>query len=95
MNIPRLTLGVAASLLDDVQVFGDAEAALASLTCDSRDVVPGGLFAAIEGTQFDGHRFIDAAIEAGAVDHVVPLLRIPEVLLKAAATRSSGAKSAA
>ncbi len=66
MNGPRLTVEAAAALLDGVQVHGAAQGSLASLTCDSRDVVPGSLFAAIEGTVTDGHRFIDAAVAAGA-----------------------------
>ncbi|MEY9855441.1 UDP-N-acetylmuramoyl-tripeptide--D-alanyl-D-alanine ligase [Catenulispora sp. GAS73] len=37
-----------------------------SVALDSRDVVPGGLFAAFDGAQVDGHRFAAAAVEAGA-----------------------------
>jgi len=36
------------------------------LTCDSRQVKPGTLFFALRGATVDGHRFIPAAIEAGA-----------------------------
>jgi len=39
---------------------------IGSLHYDSRDVVPGGLFVAIEGFTFDGHAFIDDAVQRGA-----------------------------
>jgi UDP-N-acetylmuramoyl-L-alanyl-D-glutamate--2,6-diaminopimelate ligase len=49
---------------------------VAGLTADSRAVRPGYVFAAIKGTQADGHRFIPDAREKGAVavlsDHVDP-----------------------
>ncbi|WP_194921047.1 UDP-N-acetylmuramoyl-tripeptide--D-alanyl-D-alanine ligase [Catenulispora rubra] len=37
-----------------------------SVALDSRDVVPGGLFAAFDGAQVDGHKFAAAAVAAGA-----------------------------
>ncbi len=40
---------------------------ITGITCDSRRVEPGYLFAAIPGTQVDGRRFIPDAIERGAV----------------------------
>ncbi len=40
---------------------------ITELTADSRAVRPGSLFAALPGSQADGHRFIAAAIAAGAV----------------------------
>jgi UDP-N-acetylmuramoyl-L-alanyl-D-glutamate--2,6-diaminopimelate ligase len=49
---------------------------VAGLTADSRAVRPGFVFAALKGTQADGHRFIPDAREKGAVavlsDHVDP-----------------------
>lgn len=44
---------------DDVEVTGSVET-------DSRLVAPGSVFFAMPGEATDGHRFIDAAIEAGA-----------------------------
>jgi len=38
-----------------------------SATTDSREVRPGGLFVAKPGEQADGHLFVPAAFEAGAV----------------------------
>lgn len=43
---------------------GDAE--ITGITYDSREVQPGWLFVAMQGGSFDGHRFIGAAVEAGA-----------------------------
>ena len=36
------------------------------VTCDSRAVAPGAVFVAVRGFSTDGHRFIDAAVKAGA-----------------------------
>jgi len=44
-----------------------ARAAVTGVTCDSRAVAPGAMFVAVRGFVADGHRFIGAAIEAGAV----------------------------
>jgi UDP-N-acetylmuramoyl-L-alanyl-D-glutamate--2,6-diaminopimelate ligase len=55
---------------------GAAALDVAGLTADSRAVRPGFVFAALKGTQADGHRFIPDAREKGAVavlsDHVDP-----------------------
>ena len=48
-------------------VAGDAGVGVAALTYDSRAVTPGACFFAVRGTQCDGHAFIDAAVEKGAV----------------------------
>ncbi len=40
--------------------------AFTSITTDSRKIQPGSLFVALKGDNFDGHDFIDAAIQAGA-----------------------------
>ncbi len=45
---------------------GTVHKTLTNLSLDSRQVQPDGLFAAIRGTQADGHQFIDMAIERGA-----------------------------
>lgn len=48
-------------------VSGTTERPIALVTSDSRSCVKGSLFIAIRGGISDGHRFIDAAIERGAV----------------------------
>ena len=55
------------------------------LSVDSRAVKPGDLFFAVAGSKTDGARFVDSAIQAGAVavagDHAPPGgLRVPFVV---------------
>ena len=42
-----------------------------SLSIDSREIAPEGLFIAIEGDRFDGHDFVEQALENGAVAALV------------------------
>ena len=44
----------------------DSDSKVAGLTCDSRDVKPGYVFAALPGTVTDGRKFIESALEKGA-----------------------------
>ena len=60
------------------EVYGDTAIVIESLETDSRKVTPGTCFLALKGTLSDGHDFIDAAIEKGAVAIVCE--RIPETL---------------
>ena len=48
-------------------IAGDAGVGVAALVYDSRAVTPGACFFAVRGTQCDGHAFIAAAVEKGAV----------------------------
>ena len=41
------------------------------VTFDSREVGPGDLFVAMPGTVHDGHKFVDAALAAGAAGAIV------------------------
>lgn len=50
-----------------LEVAGTTDIEIESVQFDSRKVKSGALFIAIEGTQADGHQFIDKAIELGAV----------------------------
>lgn len=52
--------------LKHFQFTGDEKAMVAGLTIDSRNVASNFLYAAIKGTQVDGHDFIDKAIAFGA-----------------------------
>jgi UDP-N-acetylmuramoyl-L-alanyl-D-glutamate--2,6-diaminopimelate ligase len=67
--------GAPVALLDDLVAAlgslverrgGNGAQAVTGVTCDSRAVAPGAMFVAVRGLCTDGHRFIDAAIEAGA-----------------------------
>jgi UDP-N-acetylmuramoyl-L-alanyl-D-glutamate--2,6-diaminopimelate ligase/murE/murF fusion protein len=83
--------GVPMVLLDDLvsglgalleRRGGNEPRLVAGVTCDTREVVPGSLFVAVRGFSTDGHRFIDRAIEAGAVAVVceaMPDLCLPSV----------------
>jgi UDP-N-acetylmuramoyl-L-alanyl-D-glutamate--2,6-diaminopimelate ligase len=62
---------------DDAAIEPQAEAVdVKGLSVDSRAVKPGDLFFAIAGSKTDGSRFVDSAIQAGAVavagDHAPP-----------------------
>ncbi len=46
---------------------GNPDRELADICIDSRKVIAGSLYVALKGTQVDGHAYIDAAIQAGAV----------------------------
>ncbi len=50
----------------NAKVHGDRELQIQGLTIDSRTVESNYLYAAISGTQVDGHNFIEKAIELGA-----------------------------
>ena len=50
-----------------VTVVGDADKEIKGVNIDSRRIEEGHLFVAMKGTQVDGHKFIDKAIELGAV----------------------------
>ena len=56
--------GMNAAAFGDIQITG--------ITCDSREVHEGYLFAAIPGSQDDGRRFIPDALKRGAVAILAP-----------------------
>ena len=53
------------------------------VSIDSRTIVPGDIFIALEGPNFDGHDFVGKALEAGAA--AVMVKRLPETLADAPA----------
>ncbi|WP_043661757.1 UDP-N-acetylmuramoyl-tripeptide--D-alanyl-D-alanine ligase [Nocardia thailandica] len=66
--IPMTLAEVAAAVRGRLDSVSDAWAAVTAPTAfDSRQVEPGGLFAALPGMRVDGHDFAVAAIEGGAV----------------------------
>lgn len=73
-------------LLHAVGVECPQDAEITAITCDSRKVVPGALFAALEGAQNDGREYIPAAVERGAAailcrggaEAAVPVMDVPE-----------------
>jgi UDP-N-acetylmuramoyl-L-alanyl-D-glutamate--2,6-diaminopimelate ligase len=52
--------------LESCELHGNGGVEISAVTCDSRSVVPGALFFALRGAVVDGHRFIAAAVAAGA-----------------------------
>ncbi len=61
MLLTKLLRGTA---LEDQVAVPDRE--ITGLTCDSRTVTPGALFAAFRGSRTDGNRFIREALDKGA-----------------------------
>ena len=82
-----LTLGELAGIVDGELAAGTDPAAVLSAPAflDSRDAVSGGLFAAFDGANVDGHDYAGAALEAGALamlgsrDVGVPGVIVPDV----------------
>lgn len=56
------------------EVVGHTHMAISALHMDSRSVQRDGLFVAIAGTQVDGHKFIDSAVEKGAIAIICEVL---------------------
>ncbi|WP_034269225.1 UDP-N-acetylmuramoyl-tripeptide--D-alanyl-D-alanine ligase [Actinospica robiniae] len=82
-----LTLGELARIVDGELAPGTDPAITVTgpAFLDSREIVPGGLFAAFDGEQADGHDYASSAIEAGAAamlgsrDAGVPGVLVPDV----------------
>lgn len=67
-----LRLGEVAELAGGAVSPGAADLTVtAPVTVDSRQVLPGGLLAAVVGDRVDGHDFVEAALGAGAVGSLV------------------------
>ncbi len=66
-----MTVEALASHVSGARVRGDGTAEVARVVHDSRQVRAGDLFVALPGTKVDGHRFVQAALDAGAVAAVV------------------------
>lgn len=50
-----------------IAIQGSVDVEITGIEIDSRKVTAGNMFVAIKGTLTDGHRFLDKAIEQGAV----------------------------
>ncbi|MBE6954808.1 MAG: UDP-N-acetylmuramoyl-L-alanyl-D-glutamate--2,6-diaminopimelate ligase [Ruminococcaceae bacterium] len=75
-------------LLEDVNVLNmnaPADLEIADVCYDSRKAAPGCLFVAVTGMAVDGHKFIPAAVQAGAAAVIceqVPDCEIPYILVE-------------
>ena len=82
----QMGLNEAARLLDCAPLQGDIN--FTGITTDSRQIVPGMLFAALAGQTFDGHDYLQQAMDLGAVAALVdrdvpadlPVLKVTDVL---------------
>lgn len=82
-NSIRKTAGELASAVADVRMYGNSETEITGITYDSREVLPGYLFAALRGSDFDGHQYIGGAIERGAaaiLAEEAPDLQVPALI---------------
>lgn len=61
------TLAFVAEACQARWVRGDPGLRIQRVCTDSRQVLPGDLFVALRGPNFDGHEFVSAAVEGGAV----------------------------
>jgi len=69
---------------------GGSHSRFRRIQTDSRQVTKGELFVALQGEQFDGHRFVAKACEAGAAGAVVAESQAWEVLRRIRKTGSAG-----
>jgi UDP-N-acetylmuramoyl-L-alanyl-D-glutamate--2,6-diaminopimelate ligase len=53
--------------LESVEIIGGGDPDIGLVEYDSRLMVPGALFVALRGSDFDGHAFAARAVEGGAV----------------------------
>ena len=61
------TLEELSLLVQGTKIIGDGEILITGIEHDSRKITAGNLFVCMEGAHFDGHNFINSAVEAGAV----------------------------
>lgn len=61
MKLKELLAGI-----ENFKMKGDAELEIKSIENNSKNIKPGALFVAIKGFDFDGHKFVEEAIQNGA-----------------------------
>lgn len=84
----KLTIGDIKRLFPDNTLTLPDEAPVAGVTQDTRKLKPGEIYCCLRGEHFDGHEFIAAAFEKGAIAAMVEtscpdrpnLIRMPETL---------------
>jgi len=81
-----LSMGEIARAANGVLMNFEEESEVSGVSTDSRKINPGDMFIALAGENFDGHDFIDKAIEKGAVLAVTQRLpkrcKIPYILVE-------------
>ena len=67
MNAGPIQLDRLAASIEGARVSGDGAVEVSRLSMDSREVLPGDLFACVRGERFDGMQFVASALANGAV----------------------------
>jgi UDP-N-acetylmuramoyl-tripeptide--D-alanyl-D-alanine ligase len=70
--------------------FSNGGAGFSSVSIDSRAVREGALFVALSGASTDGHRFVEAAFQAGAAGVMVDSSKLEQFGITAAAEKAGG-----
>ena len=92
----EMTVRDLAAAAPGATVIGDANTTITGLTYDSRGVRPGDLFAALPGSDFDGHHYIDDAVRRGAAAILAErAVDVPVPVVVVGASRASLAPIAA
>ena len=71
MTVVSLIAGDVAAAVGGRLVSGSASMPIGPVSIDSRSIAAGDFFIAIRGERFDGHRFVGAALERGAIGALV------------------------
>ena len=71
-----LTVGDVAAAAGGEVLRGDVLAGIGRIVIDSRAIAAGDTFVAIRGERFDGHQFVESAVQAGAATVLVDQARV-------------------
>ncbi len=66
-----MTISELARAVGSTSVLGDGRVGFSAVSTDTRTLAPGALFVALRGERFDGHDYVQAAHEQGAVAALV------------------------
>src|SRR3974377_1147502 len=77
LTLSEAALGAGAVLEAPASIANAGARVAVGYSIDSHTVAPGGLFFAVRGERLDGHDFIAAALERGAVAAVVSRTKLP------------------
>ena len=75
----EITAGAITAPIQGELISGPPEAVLGGLSTDSRKIIPGQLFWALKGERYDGHDFVEQAIDKGAAGIVMAKGYRPEI----------------
>src|SRR5204863_9224376 len=93
LPMETLTLAQVAGFAGGTIASGNRDATVSRVSTDSRTLQPGDLFVPLRGENFDGHKFIEQAVDRGALGAMVEetwkgatpknfaLIRVPDTLV--------------